>query len=524
MANKSYSLDELNSLAEDKSRLFKDSETGLVLGACEKTQFVVKDGEFYPIAWLPPTSDYPNVESAGSPYPVAYLPVERYKTLSQKCKPEEDAILVVRKSDGDKLVTFAVADEFYFLSYLGGTYVDQERHQGSGRPQTAETLLKELFGDVEEIDGVPVAGDLDKVKSILDSKGITIESPNPEHSGIAPSLCCKEPCSITVGKYEGTKYVEEPIGVINWVPRYGEPKYYAPTTRTREGYFEINYSNVPAGIYSFAGGLIRIEDSGTASSDGVKTTVDSYSWSELKAIADKISASPNRETALEVAAKYHLCNDDGTLDGSQFKTLQLTDGTSVQAQIVGIYHDDKTSGGKAGLSFLLRDCVAESGLADGGNAGGWESCALRMWLNNDALIWLPEDLVSALTPVNKLTNNVGGQNTDSSSVTITSDKLWIPSCVELFGIKGEEECAALDAEGFQYELYSGKRVNWSGDASIDKKLLGKDGQSVLGGKANIWWTRSPYNFNSKYWYRVTNGRPSWDSGSFELGIAFGFCL
>ena len=71
--------------------------------------------------------------------------------------------------------------------------------------------------------------------------------------------------------------------------------------------------------------------------------------------------------------KYNLCTPDGKLDGTQVKNVTLFDGTTTQVQIAGFAHDDKTVGsGKAGITFIFKDAVAEHSMNNSRtNAGGW---------------------------------------------------------------------------------------------------------------------------------------------------------
>jgi hypothetical protein len=225
----------------------------------------------------------------------------------------------------------------------------------------------------------------------------------------------------------------------------------------------------------------------------VKSAVEAYTWDELSQISAEIGAAGDEAAAIEVAKKYNLCTPEGKLDGTQVKSVTLADGTQTTVQIVGFAHDDKTSGGKAGITFVFGDAIIEAPMnTTDSNAGGWEASQLRAYLNADGMTLLPEDLQKAVAPVDKPTNNVG-ETQEVSSVTTTSDSLWLFSFAELAGPipttelwGGGYEWAAdiFNAEGTRYKLFNDTGVIWNDANSV----LVKNFQ----GSPIIWWERSPY--------------------------------
>ena len=138
------------------------------------------------------------------------------------------------------------------------------------------------------------------------------------------------------------------------------------------------------------------------------SALESYSWDELSRISAEIAAAEDEDAAIEVAKQYELCTPDGRLDGTQVKSVTLSDGTQTTVQIVGFAHDNKTEGGKAGITFVFGDAIGKGSMnSSKTNAGGWEASQMRAYLNGDWRAQLPEDLDAAIVPVDKLTNNVG---------------------------------------------------------------------------------------------------------------------
>ncbi len=156
------------------------------------------------------------------------------------------------------------------------------------------------------------------------------------------------------------------------------------------------------------------------------------------------------------------------------------------------------------------------------NAGGWEASQMRGYLNSDVMTLLPEDLKSAIVPVDKLTNNVG-KTQDISAVTATSDSLWLFSLAELAGpisaaelLGGSYGWAAdiFNAEGSRYQLFSDTGVIWNNENSTLVKNLQ--------GSPDSWWGRSPYPDSSgDFQYVLSDGGPY---GGYGTHYSYGVVL
>lgn len=259
----------------------------------------------------------------------------------------------------------------------------------------------------------------------------------------------------------------------------------------------------------------------------VKSAVEAYTWDELSQISAEIGAAGDEAAAIEVAKKYNLCTPEGKLDGTQVKSVTLTNGTQTTVQIVGFAHDDKTVGGKAGITFIFGDAITEAPMNPSDtNAGGWEASQLRAYLNSDGMALLPEDLQKVVAPVDKLTNNVG-ETQDVSSVTTTSDALWLFSYVELTGpipaagfVDGYEWVATVfNAEGSQYKLFREASVVWENG---ENPILVKSYQ----GSSCHWLERSALpNFSDGFLGVASDGGTNYDVyASSSHGVVPGFCL
>ena len=254
----------------------------------------------------------------------------------------------------------------------------------------------------------------------------------------------------------------------------------------------------------------------------VKSAVEAYTWDELSQISDEIGAAGDEAAAIEVAKKYNLCTPEGKLDGTQVKLVTLTNNMTVPVQIVGFAHDDKTAGGKAGITFIFGECIGEMPMnAEMTNAGGWEASQMRAYLNGDGMALLPEDLKKVVAPVDKLTNNAG-ETQDVSAVTTTSDSLWLPSFAELVGWLPDDassDAPVFNAEGSQYKLYRDTNVVWE---NIENPILVKNYQN----SPDYWWERSPYPSGSGGFLCVFSGGGPGGGGyaGSSNGVVPGFCL
>lgn len=176
----------------------------------------------------------------------------------------------------------------------------------------------------------------------------------------------------------------------------------------------------------------------------VRDGLADYSWAELGEIGSSISEAGSRSEALRIAASYHLVSDDGQMLPAE-KSLDFGRST-IGLRVVDVYHDDLAGGGKAGLTLMDVNAglhgpvnVAssdESNVDDQDwviNVGGWRDSNIRKRLQ-DLEPTLPQDLLAAIKPVLKSTNNEGlCTDEDTEAVSTTSDTLWVPSLVEVGG-------------------------------------------------------------------------------------------
>ena len=224
--------------------------------------------------------------------------------------------------------------------------------------------------------------------------------------------------------------------------------------------------------------------------DGIRGSLDDYTWDQLQEISLKIKAAETRSEAREIAKRYHLLDDNGHIPYPCTKRVRLTNGLHIGAQLVGIRHDELLDGtGKAGLTFMFDAGIAERNAAVEPPSTGWADCELREWLDNDGLKLLPNELRALIKSVKKVSNNVGAARS-ASCLSELPATLWLPAMVELCGVQPPESFAEgfhyladiYNGEGKEYQLFRELKVSpYTTNETLVRQWKGKD---------TCWWERT----------------------------------
>lgn len=189
------------------------------------------------------------------------------------------------------------------------------------------------------------------------------------------------------------------------------------------------------------------------------------------------------------------------------KDIILTTGETLTLQIYGFDHDDLSSGGKAGITFGMKNLMAEKRAMSttNTNVGSFTGTDIMYpWLTGELWNSLPVDLRSAIRTVVKRTS-AGDQYTFILSENMS---LFLFSEVECFG----SITNSATGEGSQYPIFT--------DAASRIKY-----QSNGAGSATAWWGRSPVSANAAAFCGVNiNGNNSGIGSSGSHGVCFGFCI
>lgn len=224
--------------------------------------------------------------------------------------------------------------------------------------------------------------------------------------------------------------------------------------------------------------------------DGIRSSLDDYTWDQLQEISLKIKAAETRSEAREIAKRYHLLDADGHIPYPCTKRVKLTNGLEVGAQLVGIRHDELLDGtGKAGLTFMFDAGIAERNAAAQPLSAGWADCELREWLDGDGLKLLPNELRALIKGVKKVSNNVGVARS-ASCLSELPATLWLPAMVELCGNQPPESFTEnfhyladiYNGEGKEYQLFRELKVSpYATNETLVRQWKGKDA---------CWWERT----------------------------------
>lgn len=216
----------------------------------------------------------------------------------------------------------------------------------------------------------------------------------------------------------------------------------------------------------------------------VGQNLESTSWADISSISE-----------LGLAQKYFAVGDT--------KSIKVN-GVSYQVRIIGFNHDNLTSGGKAGITFQMVDCLNTTYQMESSNinTNGWINCAMRK-THLRSTIW--GQLESSLKSVIKTVNKLASAGNQSATIQTAQDTLFLLSEVEIFG----KVTYSKAGEGSQYAYYA------AGNSTIKK----------VNGSANSWGERSPYGSSTTGFCRVGNdGSASTYGASYSYGVAFGFCV
>lgn len=185
----------------------------------------------------------------------------------------------------------------------------------------------------------------------------------------------------------------------------------------------------------------------------------------------------------------------------------IVNGETLTLVIVGFNHDDLESGGKAGITFGMKNLMANTRHMNSSNtnSGGFTGSEMYSWLQNTLLPTLPSDLQEVLKNVNKKTSAGSG----SSTINTNAMKIFLFSEIEVFG----STTYSVSGEGSQYDYFTtaANRIKYLSNGS---------------GSSKSWWERSPRtNYSTSFCIAQPIDGPSFYGAYVNpLGVCFGFCV
>lgn len=311
--------------------------------------------------------------------------------------------------------------------------------------------------------------------------------------------------NITMKQFNGTDYdTLYPKTIASQVDGLLLPQIFATTFPNTEVTASLNGKTVSATSDSSGRVILKIPSYGTWTVSATINGVSISSTYEIKAVAQyELALFSDLETISwdDISSISESGIASSIWSVGDKKTVAI-DGVNYQVQIIGFDHDTKTSGGKAGITFQLVDCLSTTYNMNSSNTnnGGWKNSAMRSRMST-FLSQLPSDLQSVIKAVNKLVSV--GNNT--STIETVSDKLFLLSEVEIFG----STTYSFAGEGSQYDWYK------AGNTKVKK----------VNGSAYAWWERSPRSNSTDNFCRVSSSGTATVAGAnSNAGVSFGFCV
>ena len=257
---------------------------------------------------------------------------------------------------------------------------------------------------------------------------------------------------------------------------------------------------------------------------GVGNTLNEVEWSVISEIADK-----------NQGANYWAVGDYKDIRLSKVIYLAGT----YRAFIIGFNHNSSWEGNKR-IHFMIGKNVSGQDIAfceeqygtqqtqgqvmntTRTSEGGWESSYMRNTMlsasstsnpsGGSFMNVIPDDLRAVLKPCTKYTDNVSNGNNVASSVTATTDYMWLLSEFEVFG---KRLYANVGEQNYQQQYQYFKSGN-------SKVKYGTGHQTTT---TVEWWLRSVFFPGGTLFCRVnTSGQDMGGDANLSLGVAPCYCV
>ena len=206
--------------------------------------------------------------------------------------------------------------------------------------------------------------------------------------------------------------------------------------------------------------------------------------------------SSMRASWSDIAAEIRSGHGYRVLDLGDAITFQLTDGNMAMVEVVAVNPYEENS-----MAFCFVDCIGDGVMNNTAtNSGGWAKCKMRKTLNEEIIKLLPADLVEVIKP-RTITQVFNGSKYEAT------DKLWLPSRTELFGLN--ENYKDIDFGDVQFPGFDN-----------EKKRV-----KLLNGETAYWWGRSPGCGGSSLFCFVGSGGVAYNTyATGSCGVAPAFII
>ena len=251
-----------------------------------------------------------------------------------------------------------------------------------------------------------------------------------------------------------------------------------------------------------------IDNAGATSTAGISvqspTAFESDSWSTIK------TNIQNGNTD-----QYNVGDTKSvTINGNNYM-VRIANKTTAQN-----CSDTNYSETACGFVVEFADIVEQRAMnSTGTNVGGWPATEMRTYLNGTFYNSLPSDLQAAIKP----TRVISGHGSNDSTNFTTTDKLYLLSSEEVYGIDDGENHLYDTAYGtsHQLEYYSNNGVTYSTNSSSGRNL---DKAVKQYNSTNYYWWLRPADSYTSYVFRPIgkSGYLSNANATFTYGVSPAF--
>ena len=188
----------------------------------------------------------------------------------------------------------------------------------------------------------------------------------------------------------------------------------------------------------------------------IPASLEAATWAQIKAALNdgtitQFAAVGDTKTIIVSGNTYHM------------QLASINDGTGT----AGAYYPAKTADFISVETMPYRHNMNSTNT----NAGGWKACEMRTYLNSTVYALLPQDLKDVIVEKTHMYTQ-GNQSTSFESV---SDKLWLPTEWECFGLA----------------TYGGESATYNNHYAIFPDANSRKKTQIGGSSANAWWESSP---------------------------------
>jgi len=206
---------------------------------------------------------------------------------------------------------------------------------------------------------------------------------------------------------------------------------------------------------------------------------------------------------------YDLAITAGTQYVIEYETTRLneTNSTDIYIKLCNTSNSGKNADVSALVtqdSVVIADCAVrtiDSYTTGTGAIGGYAASEMRTYIQETIKPLIPQEVLAAIKPVTKYTQNYNTAGTSFNDVTSTED-VWIPSRREMF--------TGAESQGPTYTSF------FTSNADRVKKKAGAS-------SASWWWLRSAGN-RDVFYFVASDGSNNYNSAYYPAGVVVGFCL